>query len=179
MTLQHFYSRRSTQNGGEQRRMINVRIPGERRIQWQETGHRFAGRAGHLHIAHRRAIVQRIDREETRHLLPILVDILEQEAVGPDRQPGIDSLGAEGAVIGIEFAQRLLDALQAVLGDVRHGGAQVQHATPTYRRGTVLHLLLLLLLLLLQMVEVVWVVLMLWVEQVSSRTGLLGTGSTP
>jgi len=37
----------------------------------------------------------------------------------------------------------------------------------------------LLLLLLLQMVEVVWVVLMLWVEQVSSRTGLLGTGSTP
>ena len=121
MTLQHFDPRRATQNRRKQRRMVDVWIPRKRRIQRQKARHRLARGARHLHIPHRRTVVQRVNREEARHLLAILVDVFEQEAVGPDGQPGVDALGAQRAIIRVELAQRLLDALQAVLGHVGHG----------------------------------------------------------
>ena len=71
--------------------------------------------------------------------IPVLVDVLEEEAVGPDRQPRVDPLGAVRPLLRVELLQRLLDALQPVLGHVRHRRAEVEHAAAADgRRGLLL-----------------------------------------
>ncbi len=144
----------TSHDAGEERRVVDVGLAGEGRVERQEAGHLVdddagrrrrwrcgagggrgdAGRGRHQDVAHGGAVVKRFDGEEARDAALVLVDVLEQQAVGPDGQPRVDALGAQSAGLGVQFAQRLLDALQAVFGDVRYGRAQIQHAAPTDRR---------------------------------------------
>lgn len=82
--------------------------------------------------------MKRLDREEPGDLLAVLVDVLQQEAVAPDAQPGIDSTCPESTLLGVEFAQRLLNAQQTLLARVRHGAAQVEDSASAVRRCRVL-----------------------------------------
>uniref|UniRef100_A0A8D8FTF5 (northern house mosquito) hypothetical protein n=1 Tax=Culex pipiens TaxID=7175 RepID=A0A8D8FTF5_CULPI len=75
--------------------------------------------------------MQGIDREEPRDLLAVFVYVLQQDAVGPDAQPGVNAFGADGPLRGVQAAQRLLNALQAILALPGHGTTEVQYTTAT------------------------------------------------
>uniref|UniRef100_A0A8D8JK78 (northern house mosquito) hypothetical protein n=1 Tax=Culex pipiens TaxID=7175 RepID=A0A8D8JK78_CULPI len=75
--------------------------------------------------------MQGIDREEARDLLAVLVHVLQQDAVGPDAKPRVDAFGADGPLRGVQTAQRLLDALEAILTLPGHGTTEVQYTTAT------------------------------------------------
>lgn len=131
VTLQHLDAGRAAQYGREQRRMVGVRGPGERRVQRQEPRlRRAAGLLGHQHEPDGRAVVQRLDREESGDLLVVLVHVLQQQTVAPHAQPRVDAPGPQRPLFRVQLLERFLYALQPVLGDVRHRGAQVQHPAP-------------------------------------------------
>lgn len=77
MTLENFDAGRSSQHGSEQGWMIRAGRPRERRIQRQETRVRRIA-VSTLNVSDRGAIVQRLDGEESRDLLAMLVDILQE-----------------------------------------------------------------------------------------------------
>ena len=112
MALEHLDAGRPPKDGREERRVVDVGVPGERRIERQKPGHLVAGRGPrHEDVPDGRAVVQRLDREEPGHFFTVLVHVLQQESVGPDAQPGVDALGSQGPVFGVEFLEGFLDAL--------------------------------------------------------------------
>ncbi len=141
--------------------MVDVGVPRERRVQGQEPGLSLVVRAvlaqgvvlgagnrpraspgvgpaieaapWHEDIADGGAVVEGLDGEEPRHLLAVLVHVLEQEAVRPDGQPGVNSLRTQGPIFGVEFFEGLLYSLEPVFRDMWHSRAQIEDATPTDR----------------------------------------------
>lgn len=81
------------------------------------------------------AVMKTLDGKEPGDLLVVLVDVLEQYAVGPDAQPAVDAARARGALVGIQLLKRFLNALQAVLGLLRNRAAQVENSATTDRSG--------------------------------------------
>lgn len=65
----------------------------------------------------------------------VFVDVLQEDAVGPDAEPAVDASGAGGSLVGVELLQRLLDALQAVFGLLGHARAQIQDSASAYWGG--------------------------------------------
>lgn len=115
---------------------LGARRAGKWRVQGQELWFRVRVTAlRDQDLAHGGAVVEAVDGEEASDLLPILVHILQQDAVAPHAQPGVDALRADRSLARVEAAQRLLDALQAVLALPGHGRAQVQHPAPADGRG--------------------------------------------
>ena len=138
MTLQHLDARRPPQDRREQRRVVYVGVPGEGGVQGQEPLHLLPRGAGHLHVPHRGAVVQRVYREESGNLLSVFINILKQEPVGPHGQPGVDPLGPQGTFFRVKFLERLLDTLEPVLGYMWDGGAEVEDPAPADGRGPLL-----------------------------------------
>ena len=85
MTFKDFDAGGAAEDGGEQRRVVDVGVAGEGGVQREEALHLLPAGARHLHVAHRRAVVQRVDREKSRNFLSVLVNIFQEESVGPDR----------------------------------------------------------------------------------------------
>lgn len=137
MTLEDFDAGRSSEDCGEQGRMIDVGVPRERGVQREEPLHLVARGPRHKHVAHGSTVVERLDRKEPRYFLPVFVDVLEQEPVGPHTEPGVDALGSQSSVFRVQFFERLLNALESVLGHVGHRGAEIEHAAPTDGRRLV------------------------------------------
>ena len=76
MAFKDLDARGPPQNGCEEWRVVDVWIPGKRRIERQKPGDFIAGRgSGHEDVAHCGAVVERLDREESGHLLPVLVHV--------------------------------------------------------------------------------------------------------
>ena len=57
MALQHLDARRSTEDRREERRVVNIGVAGERRVEGEEALYLLPRGAGHLHVAHRGAVV--------------------------------------------------------------------------------------------------------------------------
>lgn len=137
VTLEDLDAGGTSQNGGEQRRMIGTWGARERRVERQEA--RGGGVAvATLDVPHRGAVVQRLDGEEPRDLFAMLVDVLQQKAVAPDAQPRVDTASAHRTLLRIQLLEGLLNAEQALLAGVRHGAAQIEHPTPTVWRCHIL-----------------------------------------
>ena len=163
MTLEHFDARGAAEDAGKEGRMANTpsiahveqttaAALGEGAVQWQEFGHLVVGRCRRFAIAvgdplllllfrntdvaDCGAVVQRLDGVKAADSVALVVDVLHQDAIRPDGEPGVDARGAvlsvgapEDALLWVEVLQWLLNALQAVLGDVRHRRTEVQHST--------------------------------------------------
>lgn len=137
VALEDFDSGRSSEDRGEERRMIGTRCPRERRVEGQKSrGRRVA--AGAFYVTHRGAVVQRLDRKESRDFLPMLVDVLEQETIAPHAQPTVDATCADCPLLGIELAQGFLHPQQALLARVGHRATQIEDPAATVRGRAVL-----------------------------------------
>lgn len=134
VALEHLDAGSASQNAREKRRIVGARNARERRIQRQESVQVFAvRRTRNDDVTHCRAIVQTVDGKEARDAFVLLVDVFQEQAVAPDAEPRVDSLGTEHAFLGIQFAKWILDAVKTVLGHVRNGRTQVENSTTTYR----------------------------------------------
>ena len=71
--------------------------------------------------------MQALDRKKSRNLLIVLVDVFQQDPVRPHTQPAVNTAGACGSLVGVEFLQGFLDALQPIFGLLGHRAAQVQN----------------------------------------------------
>ena len=120
--------------------MVDVRVPGEGGVEGQEPLDLLARGAWHLDISHCCTVVQGINREKSRHFLSVLVDIFQEEPIGPHGEPRVYPFSPERPVLWVEFLERLLYALEAVLGHVGDGGAEVEHPAPADGGGALLTL---------------------------------------
>lgn len=78
-------------------------------------------------MAHGGAIVQGLDGKEPGDLLAMLVDVLQQETIAPDAEPGVDAARSQRSLLGIEFAKWLLHSEEALFARMWHGTSQVTH----------------------------------------------------
>lgn len=65
----------ATHDAGEEWRMIDVGVPGEGRVERQESWHSSTLAPSHDHVPDGGAVVEGVDGEETRHLFLVFVDI--------------------------------------------------------------------------------------------------------
>ena len=119
VTLENLDARGSSQNRGEERRVIGTGCSSEGRVQGEEPRVRGVTTSA-FDVPHCRAVVQSLDREEPGDLLAVLVHVLQQQAVAPDAQPGVQSTCSQGTLFWVQFSQRFLDSEQTFLARVRH-----------------------------------------------------------
>lgn len=126
MTLEDFDSGGATEDRRKDWRMLGTWGSCEGRIQGKELGFRVGVAAfGDEDLADGGAVVEGVDGEEPGDLLAVFVDVFQEDSVGPDAEPGVDALGADGTLGGVQAAQGFLDALEAVLGLAGYGRAEV------------------------------------------------------
>lgn len=81
--------------------------------------------------------MQGLDGKEPGDLLAMLVDVLQQETIAPDAEPGVDAARSQRSLLGIEFAKWLLHSEEALFARMWHGTSQVEHPAATIRRRRV------------------------------------------
>lgn len=132
VAFEDLYPGGTSQYGREQGRAVGTGVLGEGRVQGQEAGSRVGSAAG-FNVTHGRAVVQRLDGKEPGDFFTILVDVLQEQAVAPDAEPGVDAAGSDGPLLGVELAQGLLTADQSVLAHVGHRAPEVEHPAAAVR----------------------------------------------
>lgn len=100
VTFENLDTRGSSQNRGEKRRMVGTGRSSEGRVQGKEPRVRGVA-ASAFDMPHSSAVVQRLDGKEPGDLLAVLVHILQQQAVAPDAQPGVQSTCSQGTLFWV------------------------------------------------------------------------------
>ena len=76
MTLEHLDPRGPAEDRGKQRGMVNVRVPGEGRVEREEPLDLLSRGPGHLDVSHCGTVVQGVNGEKSRDFLSVFVNIL-------------------------------------------------------------------------------------------------------
>lgn len=121
VTFEHLDARRAAHDARKQGRMVDVGMTGKRRVERKEAGDaihsggrrrragpRAVGARWHQDVTDSGAVMERFNGKESRDSTLILIHVLQQEAIGPDGEPGIDPFGPHGAAFWVQLPQRLL-----------------------------------------------------------------------